>query len=63
MVGHGVAVRILRVPYRSIELTSSGKPRRRRMWQRVLAGELSGEVLAAVDADGEPMAVDRLESV
>jgi acyl-CoA synthetase (AMP-forming)/AMP-acid ligase II len=55
MVGHGVEVRVLRVPYRSIELTSSGKPRRRRIWQRILAGELSGELLGALDSEGAPV--------
>ena len=56
-VGTGVAVRVLRVPRKTIELTSSGKPRRRRMWQRILSGALTGDLLAAIDLAGVPQTV------
>jgi len=46
IVGPGVTVRVIQVPQESLDFTSSGKPRRRLMWERVLAGELSGELLA-----------------
>ncbi|MEU5259263.1 AMP-binding protein [Amycolatopsis sp. NPDC021455] len=36
----GVAIDVVRGPFRTIERTTSGKPRRRTMWQRYLAGEL-----------------------
>jgi hypothetical protein len=37
----GVEIDVVRGPFRTIERTTSGKPRRRTMWQRYLAGELS----------------------
>ncbi|MEO3786698.1 AMP-binding protein [Actinocorallia sp. B10E7] len=46
LIGPDVAVRVIKVPRRTIEVTSSGKPRRRRIWQKVLAGDLPGEVVA-----------------
>lgn len=52
IVGPGVTVRVVRVPQSSLDFTSSGKPRRRLMWERVLAGELTGEPLAGT---GDPV--------
>lgn len=46
VVGPDAAVRAWLVAPCALEFTSSGKPRRRRMWERVLAGDLKGEVLA-----------------
>ncbi|WP_329060628.1 AMP-binding protein [Amycolatopsis sp. NBC_01480] len=37
----GVAIDVVCGPFRTIERTTSGKPRRRTMWQRYLAGALS----------------------
>ena len=45
------------MPRKTIELTSSGKPRRRRMWQRILSGALTGDLLAAIDLAGVPQTV------
>jgi acyl-CoA synthetase (AMP-forming)/AMP-acid ligase II len=53
IVGSDVTVRVIQVPQSSLEFTSSGKPRRRLMWERVLAGELTGEPLAG-SADPVP---------
>lgn len=46
LVGPDVAIRVLKVRAAALAWTSSGKPRRRSMWRRVLAGELDGQVLA-----------------
>lgn len=46
IVGPDVTVRVLLVPQSSLDFTSSGKPRRRLMWERVLSGDLTGELLA-----------------
>ncbi|MQY03730.1 AMP-binding protein [Actinomadura macrotermitis] len=53
IVGAEVDVRVVRVPKRGIEMTSSGKPRRRLMWQRLLAGELGGEPAVEAGPGGE----------
>lgn len=54
IVGPDVTVRVIQVPQGTLDFTSSGKPRRRLMWERVLTGELSGELLAA---SADPAAV------
>ena len=52
LVGPDVAVRVVRVRAGAIELTSSGKPRRRSMWRRLLAGETRGPLLASSEPAG-----------
>ncbi|MFB4309962.1 AMP-binding protein [Actinomadura sp. GTD37] len=47
LVGPDVTVRVVRVKAGAIELTSSGKPRRRAMWRKLLAGEIDGPLLAS----------------
>ncbi|EEP70558.1 AMP-dependent synthetase and ligase [Micromonospora sp. ATCC 39149] len=53
IVGPDVTVRVVQVPPSTLVFTSSGKPRRRLMWTRVLAGELTGDVLADSGAAAE----------
>lgn len=50
------ALTIVSAPRGSIERTSSGKPRRRPMWQAYQAGELPGEVAATTREDRAPVA-------
>jgi acyl-CoA synthetase (AMP-forming)/AMP-acid ligase II len=45
-VGDDLVVRVVRVEPSAIERTTSGKPRRRSMWEKVLAGQLTGATLA-----------------
>lgn len=52
LVGPDVTVRVVRVKAGVIELTSSGKPRRRTMWRRLLAGEIDGPLLASSEHAG-----------
>lgn len=43
--GSEATVKVVASPPRTIQLTSSGKPRRRVMWKELLNGDLSGEVV------------------
>jgi acyl-CoA synthetase (AMP-forming)/AMP-acid ligase II len=45
--GDDLVVRVVRVEPSAIERTTSGKPRRRSMWEKVLAGQLTGATLAS----------------
>lgn len=57
--GGDANVKVLASPPRTIQLTSSGKPRRRVMWQELVDGHISGEVVFARSNghadDGEPV--------
>lgn len=52
LVGPDVSVRVVRVRAAAIELTSSGKPRRRSMWRKLLAGEIDGPLLSSSEPAG-----------
>jgi fatty-acyl-CoA synthase len=52
-LGPDAVVRIVVGPQGTIARTSSGKPRRRLMWQRLVEGELTDEVTWDADLEGE----------
>lgn len=50
-ITEGVRMVVLDVPRRSIQRTTSGKPKRRAMWSAYVAGELGGAVTSGTTAD------------
>ncbi len=61
-VGDGIAIRVLSVAAHTIARTSSGKPRRRVIWQQLIEGSLGGEVVARRDPFGSPVNYEPLDA-